>query len=201
MSGWTGDLSDAPPPIAGRGPWTCFHCGETFTTPGSAKDHFGFDPSCDPACRIKLGSERGLLMALRKAEADIQELHGLLSDENAEAYRLLASAQTRHIAALNEVEEHAYDLGLREGRARPAPQTVSAQDAAALEGYRAATAWVASDAWDGCSDCIEVLRMAAVFDFERCQTPDETAHILAKLRAYRAGVLFDQAVIASTKEA
>lgn len=21
--------------------WTCFHCGETFTTPGSARDHWG----------------------------------------------------------------------------------------------------------------------------------------------------------------
>lgn len=50
--------------------WTCFHCGETFTTVGAARDHFGFEPSRDPACRIKVGEERGLVMALRKAEQE-----------------------------------------------------------------------------------------------------------------------------------
>lgn len=66
--------------------WTCFHCGDTFTTPGAARDHFGFNPSSDPACRIKVGAERGLLMALRKAEAllardcesNTQEVAGIL---------------------------------------------------------------------------------------------------------------------------
>lgn len=54
--------------------WTCFHCGETFTTPGAARDHFGCDQSDDPACRIKVGEERGLVMELRKAEAEIRRL-------------------------------------------------------------------------------------------------------------------------------
>ena len=54
--------------------WTCFHCGETFTTPGEARDHFGCDQTDDPACRIKTGDERGLVMALRKAEAEIRRL-------------------------------------------------------------------------------------------------------------------------------
>lgn len=54
--------------------WTCFHCGETFTTPGAAQDHFGCSQSDDPACRIKMGEERGLVMALRKAEAEIRRL-------------------------------------------------------------------------------------------------------------------------------
>lgn len=66
--------------------WTCFHCGDTFTTPGAARDHFGFNPSSDPACRIKVGAERGLLMALRTAEAllardcesNTQEVAGIL---------------------------------------------------------------------------------------------------------------------------
>lgn len=51
--------------------WTCFFCGETFTTPGAARDHFGADPIADTACRIKFGEERGLVMALRKAEAKL----------------------------------------------------------------------------------------------------------------------------------
>lgn len=47
--------------------WTCFHCGETFKTPVSARTHFGETPDQTPACIIK--AERGLLRALRKAES------------------------------------------------------------------------------------------------------------------------------------
>ncbi len=56
-----------------KGGWTCFHCGETFTSPGGAEDHFGATPGYKPACLIKLGEERGLVMALRKAEALAEE--------------------------------------------------------------------------------------------------------------------------------
>ncbi|API58503.1 hypothetical protein BSL82_03605 [Tardibacter chloracetimidivorans] len=97
--------------------WTCFHCGETFTTPGSARYHFGFDPSSDPACRIKLGAERGLVMALRKAEADLEEMRRLLHDESCEAYRLYASQTTRHNAQIMAAEEAGYERGLADGRA------------------------------------------------------------------------------------
>lgn len=54
--------------------WCCFHCGETFTTPGSARNHFGATPAGVPGCIIKAGDERGLLMALRKVEAQLAEL-------------------------------------------------------------------------------------------------------------------------------
>ena len=50
--------------------WVCFHCGERFTTVGSAHDHFGARPTDMAACLIKVGEERGLVMALRKAQAD-----------------------------------------------------------------------------------------------------------------------------------
>src|SRR5258707_1218387 len=49
--------------------WTCFHCGDNFTTPGAARDHFGGEPKTLAGCQIKAGQERGLLMELRKAEA------------------------------------------------------------------------------------------------------------------------------------
>lgn len=64
--------------------WTCFHCGETFTTPGSARDHFGAWEGAEPGCLIdRVALEeggtperwRGLLMALRKAEDRIAKLH------------------------------------------------------------------------------------------------------------------------------
>lgn len=110
-------MPDAPAPVAHTpGPWTCFHCGETFTTRGLARDHFGFDPSCDPACRIKVGAERGLVMALRKAEADCDEMRGLLHDEASEAYRLYAAQATRHRDQVMTAEEHGYERGLADGR-------------------------------------------------------------------------------------
>jgi hypothetical protein len=55
--------------------WTCFHCGETFETFGSARDHFGQSPAAEPGCsiRVKYGDERGLQMDLRKAENERDE--------------------------------------------------------------------------------------------------------------------------------
>ena len=48
--------------------WTCFHCGETFTKEGAARDHFGNDQGDQSACVMfdELGT-RGVVMALRRA--------------------------------------------------------------------------------------------------------------------------------------
>jgi hypothetical protein len=62
--------------------WTCFHCGETFTTPGSAEDHFGATPDRVPGCIIKAGAERGLLMALRRTEAALNLALFSLADDD-----------------------------------------------------------------------------------------------------------------------
>lgn len=91
--------------------WTCFHCGETFTTSGSARDHFGAYPSATPGCMLKveLGAERGLLMALRKTELELaryMEEDGFMQRE---MYRL----QSRHAEALSDAEEIGYRRGLR----------------------------------------------------------------------------------------
>lgn len=60
--------------------WTCFHCGETFTTVGSAEDHFGPTPRSEPGCiiKVKLGEERGLQMELRKVETERNRLLDLV---------------------------------------------------------------------------------------------------------------------------
>ena len=49
--------------------WRCFHCGEKFTTPGGAADHFGA-PDKIPGCllKVEIGNERGWLMEIRKLE-------------------------------------------------------------------------------------------------------------------------------------
>ena len=99
--------------------WTCFHCGETFTTPGGARNHFGFDPSTDPACRIKVGAERGLVMALRKAEEECARLMHLIADECTDAAKAYYGQMSRHRAQLIEAEEAGYERGLADGRKEP----------------------------------------------------------------------------------
>lgn len=102
--------------------WTCFHCGDTFTTIGAARDHFGFEPSNDPACRIKIGAERGLVMELRKAEAAAAEAWSAAHNETldfAKAYRAQAG---RHHRQIQEAEELGYERGLADGRALSASE-------------------------------------------------------------------------------
>lgn len=82
--------------------WVCFHCGERFTTYGGARDHFGADPSKDPACRIKIGEERGLVMALRKAEDEIDDLRRRLGSAQGE----LESAEHRVSSLILDI--HSY---------------------------------------------------------------------------------------------
>ena len=95
--------------------FTCFHCGETFTTPGSARDHFGFDPSADPACRIKIGAERGLVMALRKVEKELSDAWRAIHEESTEAAKAYYAQQTRHRQQLMVAEEAGYERGLADG--------------------------------------------------------------------------------------
>lgn len=94
--------------------WTCFHCGETFTTPGSARLHFGTTPEATPGCvtKVLLGGERGLLAALRKAEDEISRYR----DEDSDVARSMAAMQARHSEALRAAEETGYARGLRDAR-------------------------------------------------------------------------------------
>jgi hypothetical protein len=57
------------------------------------------------------------------------------------------------------------------------------EDARALRAYRATTSWIGSDSWDGCPDCMAILKAAFLADQNRELTPDETALALAELRA------------------
>lgn len=102
--------------------WTCFHCGETFTTVGSARTHFGATPDVEPGCLVKveLGAERGLLMALRQLEEEQVSLLERLSQEDTDLHRVLARMQSRHSAALLQAEEAGYARGLRDAVVVPA---------------------------------------------------------------------------------
>lgn len=82
----TGPLPEGEPEYNERPPhgWTCFHCGETFTTVGSAQDHFGSTPDSVPGCvlKVQLGKERGLLMGMRRLEDGLDDLRFILNEEN-----------------------------------------------------------------------------------------------------------------------
>lgn len=95
-----------------RNTWTCFFCGETFTAPGSARDHFGADPLVYAACQIKAGEERGLVMALRRTEEELARYRAEDSDKDREIQCMIAD----HAVALRHAEEDGYTKGLRDGR-------------------------------------------------------------------------------------
>lgn len=92
--------------------WTCFHCGETFHTVGAARDHFGSDIMDDPGCRIKLGAERGLLMALRKAQEELAAYRREDTALSKELYRM----QSQHAEHIGLAEEAGFERGLADGR-------------------------------------------------------------------------------------
>lgn len=60
---------------------------------------------------------------------------------------------------------------------------MSAADQIALDGYRAAAAFIGADSWDGCSDCMDILKAAKATDILYNPTPDETALALRSLRS------------------
>lgn len=66
--------------------WTCFHCGETFTTENSARDHFGEYPGTEPACidRAK-HSAAELLRRARRAEYEAKRAYGLSNEADERA--------------------------------------------------------------------------------------------------------------------
>lgn len=104
--------------------WTCFHCGETFTTVGGAADHFGPNPFAQPGCLIdKVAVEeggkpergRGLLMTLRKLEAEMQRYR----EEDTDLHRALHAKDCERNTAVMRAEEQGYARGLRDGANLP----------------------------------------------------------------------------------
>lgn len=79
------------------GPWKCFFCGEVFTSQLAAGDHFGATQLATAACQIKL-EERGLVIALRNAEHEIETLRRANEDLDHEAscYHVMTRELQRH---------------------------------------------------------------------------------------------------------
>jgi len=69
----------------------------------------------------------------------------------------------------------------------PTPRNLDAEKTwGRLECYRAAVSYLEADSWDGCPDCIDILKMARAVDFDLSWTSDQTAKALQRLRV-RAG--------------
>lgn len=113
------------------GPWRCFHCDDVFTTVGAASDHFGPHPAATPGCVIDKilpegGSNTqrglGLLMALRKAEAELASYRA----EDTELHRSMHRQDSEHRQALIREEEKGYRRGLADGHRFPADAAAAA---------------------------------------------------------------------------
>lgn len=98
--------------------WTCFHCDETFTDEKLARLHFGPTVADEPGCLIKvrLGAERGLLLALREAEERIARY----MENDSDVMRSMHGMQARHARQLVEAEEAGYLRGICDARAEMA---------------------------------------------------------------------------------
>lgn len=92
--------------------WRCFHCDEVFFTANDARLHFGMDQCSDPACKIKLGAEKSLLVALRRAETELQDAWAAIHNETTEAAKAYYSQQSRHGEQLRAAEELGFERGI-----------------------------------------------------------------------------------------
>lgn len=104
------------------GPWRCFHCDDVFTTVGAASDHFGPHPASTPGCVIDkvlpeggTNTQRGLglLMALRRAEAELARYR----EEDTDLHLALHAKECERNTAVMRAEEQGYARGLRDARA------------------------------------------------------------------------------------
>jgi hypothetical protein len=83
--------------------------------------------------RVRLGGERGLLSALREAEARLTAY----MVEDVETVRAMHEMQRRHGAALEDAEIAGYERGLRDGRAEASnAENENARLRACLERWR-----------------------------------------------------------------
>jgi len=137
--------------LINSGPWTCFHCGETFIDRACAARHFGADEGKVAACIIK-GADHGLLRALRDAEAEADRAIQMVHDETTDAAKAYHAQRCRHTQALISAEEVGYERGLRDGMAEAARPTDDL--AVAVEALREAAAtldWAARRMKGNCS--------------------------------------------------
>lgn len=120
--------------------WRCFHCDEVFTTIGAAEEHFGTTEGAEPGCKIdqvaveeggKPERGRGLLMALRKAEAEIRQLRRDCEELENDS-RLWHESEADRVRRIGHVQWW-QELDSREGERLVLEARVKALEQASLE--------------------------------------------------------------------
>jgi hypothetical protein len=133
--------------------WRCFHCGEVFTTPGSARDHFGATEGAEPGClvdRVALEQGgtpergRGLLMALRKAEDEIAKLRREVEELENDS-RLWHESEADRIRRIGHCQWW-QELDSREGERLVLVKRVKELEQAVLNQCGDNLCWVTNDA-------------------------------------------------------
>lgn len=144
------NISRQPPARedAQRVAWRCFHCDETFTDRRCAAAHFGGDEDAEPACKIKMGGERTMLDALRRAEKAAGDATFAMLNESTEAAQAYYAQQGRHAEQLTAAEQTGYERGLRDAQAHPETLglTAATPPAPEAEKLRVALEWYGEQA-------------------------------------------------------
>lgn len=125
--------------------WRCFHCDEVFTTVASAREHFGDDCGCEPACKIDIAEYRRLEAQQRACVAECCE----------EAKRYWAAEDDRRRALVAE-EQKGFDRGIAGMRAELAEAEEKAREwkeAARRSGICMACALGTPEPY-GCAECL-----------------------------------------------
>lgn len=122
------DTADRADVLLAAGPWTCFHCDETFADRRCAALHFGATEDSEAACRIKAGAEGSLLNALREAERSAAVAWDALHSESSDFAKAYHGAMSRHSQSLQAAEEAGYERGLCDTRALATPQPETNDD-------------------------------------------------------------------------
>lgn len=102
-----------------------------------------------------------------------------------QAARILASIE------YGDGHDEPFEPFLAQARALyPLVQQAVAAEREALNGYRAAVAFISADSWDGCSDCMEILHAARNADLHHDLTdPNDVAENLRRIRLHSGAAI------------
>lgn len=122
----------ARPGLAQAAGWRCFHCGEVFTDPKAAANHFGVDHIGDETLCQMAQVDGGIA----KVIADLaEELQRYRSEDNT-SYREFYALGADHRAALIKEEQKGYDRGLADARAEAALAAAPQAQESAVEKFK-----------------------------------------------------------------
>lgn len=92
-----------------RKQWRCFHCGQVFTRPKDAAEHFGVTLEDQSACVMR-DHESHLIVYIRKLEAENRRYR----DEDSDVMRAIYTLESDIPRRVREAEERGYAKGVED---------------------------------------------------------------------------------------